>query len=158
MTAFIIEIAAGMPDEVPEPVPEPITPELRKAFEDTHYTVHHEPPFTLHIGQNSPELDALLKASGHDSAAFITAWNPMCQPLMEEDNHQRQQALLDVLKRRSLRWIPGTDKHPSNGWPAEESVLVLGLQPEAARVMCLDHQQRACVTYRLRGVAQLLTA
>lgn len=135
-----------------------ITTELQQAFEETHYNVHHEPPFTLRIGQNCPELDALLHRSGHDCAAFITAWNPMCQQLSEEDNHQRQQVLLDELKRRSLRWIAGIGKHPGNGWPGEESVLVFGLQPEAARVMCVDYQQLACVTHRAGGVAQLLTA
>jgi len=41
--------------------------------------VHHQPAFTLRIGQHSPELDALLQASGHDCAAFITACNPQGQ-------------------------------------------------------------------------------
>lgn len=52
---------------------------LQRAFEETHYTVHHQPAFTLRIGQHSPELDALLQASGHDCAAFITACNPQGQ-------------------------------------------------------------------------------
>jgi hypothetical protein len=76
-----------------------ICPELRQAFEETHYTVHHEPPFTLHIGQPCPELDALLRRSGHACAAFLTAWNPMSQSHSLEDNHQRQQSLLNELPK-----------------------------------------------------------
>jgi hypothetical protein len=134
----------------------PISPELRQAFEETHYTAHHEPPFTLHIGQNSPELDALLKASGLDTAAFITAWNPKAQPLSEDKNRTRQRQLVDEIKRRSLRCIEGFGKHPSNGWPGEESVLVLDLQLEAARALCVQFGQLACVVYRRGDTAQLL--
>ena len=50
-----------------------IEPELLRAFEETHHIVHHQPPFTLRIGQHSTELDALLDARRQDSAAFITA-------------------------------------------------------------------------------------
>lgn len=133
-----------------------IEPELRQAFEETHYQVHHEPPFTLHIGQNCPELDALLKTSGLDTAAFITAWNPRAQPLDEHENRTRQRQLTDEIKRRSLRRIEGMGQHPSNNWPGEESMLILGLQLEAARALCVQFRQLACVVYRRGEAAQLL--
>jgi len=125
--------------------PAPIPPALRQAFEETHYTVHHEHPFTLRIGQPSPELDQVLRTTGHDSAAFVTAWTPMCQLLSVEDNHQRQQALKDELQRRGLAWVPGIGQHPDNGWPGEESVLVLGIAEQAARTLCAGFQQMAFV-------------
>jgi hypothetical protein len=133
-----------------------ISPELLQAFEETHYQVHHTPSFTLHIGQPCPELDALLEASGQDTAAFITAWNPVAQPLNAEENRTRQLELVDELKQRSLRCIDGIGQHPSNGWSGEESVLVLGLQVEAARALCVQFGQLACVIYRRAQPAQLL--
>jgi hypothetical protein len=133
-----------------------ISPELLQAFEETHYQVHHTPSFTLHIGQPCLELDALLKASGQDAAAFLTAWNPVAQPLGAEENRTRQLGLVDELKRRSLRCIDGIGQHPSNGWSGEESVLVLGLQVEAARALCVQFGQLACVAYRREDVARLL--
>jgi hypothetical protein len=133
-----------------------IDPELLQAFAETHYTVHHQPPFTLHIGQNSPELDALLKAGGHESAAFITAWNPKAQPLNDEENRTRQRQLTDEFRRRSLHCIEGIGEHASNGWPGEESALVFGLQPEAARALCDQFGQLACVIYQRGDAARLL--
>lgn len=133
-----------------------LDPILLQAFEETHYQVHHETPFTLRIGQNCPELDALLKAGGHDTAAFITAWNPKAQPLDEDENRTRQRQLTNEIKRRSLRCIEGIGQHPSNNWPGEESVLILGLQLEAARALCVQFGQLACVIYRRADVAHLL--
>jgi hypothetical protein len=37
-----------------------LSPELLQAFADTHYIVHHEAPFLMHIGQPCPELKALM--------------------------------------------------------------------------------------------------
>jgi len=118
---------------------------LRQAFEETHYIVHHHPPFTLRIGQHSPGLDTLLNDAGHDCAAFITAWNPMCQALSQEENRSRQQSLLDEINGRGLIVLPGIGQHPNNGWSGEESVLVLGLQLEAARAIATTYEQLAFV-------------
>jgi len=119
--------------------------DLRQAFEETHYIVLHQPPLTLRIGRHSPELDALLQAVQRDCAAFMTAWNPMSRSLSLEENRQRQQSLLDEIDARELPTLPGIAKHPSNGWPGEESVLVQGLQLEASRAMARRFEQLAFV-------------
>lgn len=119
--------------------------ELQRAFEETHFIVYHQPPFTLRIGQHSHELDALLKATVNDCAAFITAWNPMCQALDLSENRQRQKSLADELATRKLTTLPGIGQHPCNGWSGEESVLVLGLQLEAARALAKAYGQLAYV-------------
>ena len=119
--------------------------ELQRAFEETHFIVHHQPPFTLRIGQPSHELDALLQTKGHSCAAFITAWNPMCQALDQAENQQRQKSLMDELATQKLTTLPGIGQHPSNGWLGEESILVLGLQLEAARTLAKAYGQLAYV-------------
>lgn len=119
--------------------------ELQRAFEETHFIVHHQPSFTLRIGQSSPELDTLLQETDNNCAAFITAWNPMCQALSDAENQSRQQSLMDAIDRRGLLYHPGIGQHPSNGWPGEESVLVLGLQLEAARSLAREWGQLAFV-------------
>lgn len=118
---------------------------LRQAFEETHYIVHHLSPFTLRIGQHSPELDALLQETGHDCATFITAWNPLSQLLSLEENQKRQQNLLNEVNERGLVRLSGIGQHPSNGWPSEESILVPGLQQEAARAIARKFSQLAFV-------------
>lgn len=131
--------------------------DLQRAFEETHFIVHHRPQFTLRIGQTSPELDELLQATGQDSAAFITAWNPMCQMLELHVNRQRQKSLKDELDVQSLTTIPGIGQHPTNGWPGEESLLVLGLQLETARALAHKHEQLAFVWTPRNGVSALET-
>lgn len=124
--------------------------DLRRAFEETHYIVHHEPPFALRSGQHSPQLDNLLQDTGHGSAAFITAWNPMCQALTELENRTRHHAFLDQLRKSGLSWINGIGQHPSNNWPGEESVLVLGVSFEKA---CSLSRQQGQLAF-LWGVAK----
>jgi len=110
-----------------------LSPELLQAFADTHYIVHHEAPFAMHIGQPSPELKALMAEHNALSAAFITTWNPFSQNLHAKENQARQDELKTNLKKRGLICIDGIGKHPSNDWPGEVSVLVLGLDLEAAK-------------------------
>ncbi len=129
---------------------------LRQAFEETHYIVQHQQPFTLRIGQHSQELDALLKDTGHDCAAFITAWNPMSQPLSTEENRSRQQSLLNEINAIGLTALQGIGQHPSNGWPGEESILVPGLQLEAARALARTFRQLAFVWVKQAGSVELI--
>ena len=130
--------------------------ELQRAFEETHFIVHHQPPFTLRIGQSSPELDTLLQATDNNCAAFITAWNPMCQALDIAENRKRQQSLTDELDARDLTTLPGIGQHPSNGWPGEESVLVLGLPFEATRALAKTYGQLAFVWVGIHQPVELV--
>lgn len=100
-----------------------LTPELQKAFEETHYIVHQQPPFTLRVGKACPALDELLQARGQQGAAFITAWNPYSQLLSPAENASRQAELLADIRARGLISLPGIGQHSDNGWPGEESVL-----------------------------------
>lgn len=119
--------------------------ELLQAFAETHYTVHHEPPFTLHIGQPCPPLKTLMAEHNALSAAFITAWNPFSRQLTDPENKTRQDELKATLKKRGLICIDGIGQHPSNNWPGEDSVLVLGLDLEAAKSLARHYEQHAFV-------------
>jgi hypothetical protein len=80
-----------------------------------------------------------------DCSAFITAFNPWSKSLSEVENAGRHEGLLKVLRARSLRWIDGVGIHPSNQWPGEVSVLILGLSLAAAKVLSEDFEQNAFV-------------
>lgn len=133
-----------------------MTGSLFKAFEETHYIVHHQQPFTLRIGQSSPDLDALLQATGRDCAAFITAWNPMSQQLSQNENQRRQKNMLNELNARNLSIVCGIGQHPTNGWPGEESILVLGLELDAARTVAKAFGQIAFVWASKGALVQLV--
>ena len=135
---------------------EQIPAELLKAFADTHYIVHHEAPFAMHIGQPCPELKALMAEYNALSAAFITAWNPFSQNLHAKENQDRQDELKANIKKRGLICIDGIGKHPSNNWPGEVSVLVLGLDLEAAKSLARHYEQHAFVWAEGDGVPELV--
>lgn len=130
--------------------------ELVQAFTETDYIVHHEPPFTMNIGQPCPELKALMAEHNALCAAFITAWNPFSQQLSAKQNEDRQQALKDELKRRGLKFIEGIGQHPSNNWPGEPSVLVLDLERESAKSLAGHHEQHAFVWAASDAVPELV--
>ena len=91
-----------------------LPPELLQAFAETHYIVHHEPPFTMHIGQACPVLQALMAEHFALSATFITAWNPFSQRLPNKgvavENGQNR--TLSPGKRQQRPELPCTDLGP----------------------------------------------
>jgi hypothetical protein len=118
---------------------------LQQAFLETHYHVHDEPPFFLQIGQTSEALLACHARHQVTCSAFITAWNPLSQMQTDAVNAQRHQELVTEVERRSLSFLPGVGQHPSNQWPGEGSLLVLGLSLEAAKVLGQWFEQHALV-------------
>jgi hypothetical protein len=137
-----------------------LSTELIQAFLETHYRVHQHgpdvPPLTLQVGEASPDLIALHRTHGVDCSAFLTAYNPFAKKVDEASNLQRQEALKQEVSRRSLVFLPGVGQHPANGWPAEPSVLVLGLSLEAAKVMGRHYEQAAIVWIGPQAVPELV--
>jgi hypothetical protein len=58
--------------------------------------------------------------------------------------------------RIGLPFVDGIGQHPSNGWPGEASVLVLGLDRQAAMALAKAHEQHAFVWVGGDGVAELV--
>ena len=133
-----------------------LSAELLQAFAETHYIVHHEDPFVMHIGQPCPELKTLMAQHNALSAAFITAWNPFSQTLPTKENQDRQDELKANIKKRGLICIDGIGKHPSNNWPGEVSVLALSLDLEAFKSLARHYKQRAFVFAVADCVPQLV--
>ncbi len=133
-----------------------IPAELLQAFAETHYIVHHEDPFVMHIGQPRPALKALMAEYNALSAALITAWNPFSQNLPAKENQARQNELKANIKKRGLICIDGIGKHPSNNCPGEDSVLVLGLDLKAAKSLARHYEQHAFVWAAGDGVPELM--
>ncbi len=133
-----------------------IDPATIQAYLETHYRVRGEAPFVLQIGQVSPDLLSLYRRHNVDCAAFLTGWNPFSREVSEAENRDRQKALAAELTRRSLAFLEGIGQHPSNNWPGEESLLVLGLSLEAAKTLGERFEQNAIVWCGADGVPQLI--
>lgn len=125
-----------------------IAPALLQAYGETHYKVVAEtglPSIVLRVGEISMPLAGLHSRFGVDCSAFITACNPWSESHSDLENAKRMEKLQHALQVRSLRWLEGVGQHPSNLWPGEPSVLVLGLSLAAARVLAEDFEQNAFV-------------
>lgn len=118
--------------------------DLVRAYRETDYVVGRD-GWILRIDEPSIELEAQHRRHGVTHSAFITAWNPFSQALSAAENAQRHAALLAELTRDGRAWFEGVGIHPSNAWPGEESVLILGLDLESAKAMGSRLQQNAIV-------------
>lgn len=127
-----------------------------QAYRDTEYRVHANEPFTLSIGEACPALAAAHKNCRSDCSAFITAFNPFSQALDDAIHAKRHADLGRELKQRSLSYLEGLGKHPSNQWPGEVSCLIFGLGLEAAKTLGSRFDQNAIVWSGADATPQLI--
>ena len=130
--------------------------DLIEAFTETHYIVHHEPPFAMNIGVFCPDLKKLMAERKALCAAFITAWNPFAQQLSDTENEARQHTMKASLSQRGLTYIDGIGQHPGNGWPGEPSVLILDMGREAVQALARQYEQLAFVWVDQTAVPALM--
>lgn len=104
-------------------------------------------PYALCVGATSSELQAALAARGAQRWAYLTAHNPGSRLATPARNAQRQDALLNDLRREGRAWLPGYGEG-LEGWPDEASVLVFDLEPEAARELARRYGQAAFLAGR----------
>jgi hypothetical protein len=100
---------------------------------------------TFHIDKASPELAELHREMGVQSSAFITAYHPYSVPVSDEENEKAQQALLAELHARGYRWLEGAGENAKGEWPAEPSVLVLGISEQEATRLAIQFRQNGYV-------------
>ena len=110
----------------------------------------------LRIGKPNPEADRLLSEGGVTTAAFITAWNPGSVPLSESENKQRQQLLQREIQQAGFHFFPGRGKGIQRTWPAEESVLILGISKPDAIALAERFGQLAIVWHERGQISMLL--
>jgi hypothetical protein len=118
---------------------------LIEAYRKAEYVVLAEPPFALRIGAPNARLDALLAEHGAHGAAFITACNPRGARRSDADNAAAMAVLRSTLKGRGYACIAGEGRDPQGAWPAEPSVLVLGVPRDEAESLGRAFGQNAIV-------------
>lgn len=117
-----------------------LSPALIAAYQGADYVVHGR--FTLKVGRRSAALDALLEAEGATSAAFVTAANPRGEKKTTDENLAALEALAASL---AYRFYAGEGQDPAGQWPAEPSLLVIGIPRAEAEALGRAHRQNALV-------------
>jgi len=123
----------------------PVGPDLVVAYLSADYVVFGEPDLVLHIGEPSEELDALLAAEGAETAAYVTAANPHGRPAGRTENVLATTALLEAQREAGYACFAGEGRDPQGEWPAEPSVLVVGISRAEAEVLGRSYEQNAIV-------------
>jgi hypothetical protein len=129
---------------------------LAHSFRHTTYRVFTDPPIDIRIGTANTDLEHLLRTRQVRSWAFITACNPGSQPLNPQENLARHCVLREAVATRHLASVEGQALADRNDWPAEQSLLILGINRTEA--LALGHQfgQLAIVYGRAGSGAELL--
>ncbi len=127
------------------------------AYRATDYVVEApDGAFVLRVDEPSAALAALHARYGAEGSAFVSAWNPGSAPAAARTNDAAHRRLLDVLRAGGQRVFEGWGRDPTGAWPAERSLLVLGIGAAAARSLAADFGQRALLYAGVDAVPRLL--
>ena len=130
---------------------------LWDAYRRTTYLAHTpNGDIRINPGRRSPALDGLLNERRLREWAYLTAYNPASRKLDKEENVRRQRELIDAVRDRGLAFLEGEGIGADTGWPAEPSILILGIESDAARALGRQFGQLAIVVGRAGQPARLV--
>ena len=124
---------------------------LFEAFRNTLF--YSESPggeLCIRVGQTCPALDALLHDSGHETWAYITAYNPHGKAASNDENVRAQSRLEHELGVLGLTFYPGAGKADVGDWAPEPSALILGMS-ELEAVELGQRYGQAAIVIGVRG-------
>lgn len=123
-----------------------IPPSLIETYRNAIYRIDApEGIITFYIDKPSPELERLHRQMRVQVSAFLTAYHPYSVPVADETNQKAQQALIAEIKSRGFKWLDGAGEDAARAWPAEPSILVLGIREEEATSLARQFRQNAYV-------------
>jgi hypothetical protein len=130
---------------------------LWAAYRRTTYVAHTgNGNIPISPGRRSLALDGLLNERGVRDWAYVTAYNPDSQLLAEAQNVRRQQELVEAVRDRGLAFLDGEGIGEDSRWPAEPSILILGIESDDARALGRQFGQLAIVVGRTGQPARLV--
>lgn len=121
--------------------------QLEAAYLSTDYRVDDAPngPFVIRLGELNIELEELLQVECEFTWAFVTASNPGSVAQSDEENSRRAAELQDRVRKRRWRYYLGSGVGRDGQWPAEPSLLILGIHAEDAIELAMQFGQNAIV-------------
>lgn len=112
--------------------------------------------FVIRCDQRSAAVDRLLERHGLCEWAFVTACNPRSKILPAAENAARMDLLHAAVRDRGHPCLPGSGEGHDGTWPAEPSLLVLGIPEADAIRLAAEFDQHAILVGRLGEPARLV--
>src|SRR4051812_37371626 len=131
---------------------------LDAAYWATDYRVDDSPVglFVIRVGEPCPAADRVLAAHGQSDWAFVTACNPRSEFLSPAENCRRMAELEAVCLFRDWPHYPGAGVSRDGSWPAEPSVLIVGVSEAEAVEVARHFGQNALVIGRFGEPVRLV--
>lgn len=131
------------------------------AYQQAHFRVFNDVRlvdggFVLRIREFSPEIRNLFTKEGVETAAFVTAYNPLGQDTAPAINVAAQATLEETVANNRLPFYRGQGEDPKGIWLSEASVLIMGVSYENACSLGNQHQQNAIVWIGSDSIPQLI--
>ena len=130
----------------PSPDTSQLPPALQQAYRNALYQVDAPKSAdaqTLREGERNDWLGRQLGGQPTQAACYLTACNPWGQILEPAENAARMRALRQELDSEGWQYLDGFGRDPLGQWPAEDSVLIWGMDAETARQWGRHWQQNA---------------
>ena len=123
-----------------------IDPALIKAYRQAVYEVQtNKQDHSLRIGEVNHQLVEVMKQRQVTTAAYLTAFNPYSQQLSLDENIVAQEHLVADLDSLAISYLKGRGRDAAELWPAEPSVLALGITLLDAEIIADRYGQNAFV-------------
>ena len=138
----------------------PLSPELLASYKNADYVVFgHQrgsPELVIRIDRVNPALDEILTHNEAASAAFVTACNPRGEKKTYEENEAAAAALRASPALIGYAWFKGEGRDPEGRWPAEPSLLIVGIARKEATQLGEVLNQNAIVFIEKGGKPELI--
>jgi hypothetical protein len=126
--------------------------ELIEAYNATEYKVY-SPAITITVGQLNKELDKLLLENNETDWTYITSCNPYSRDCSDEENGNYYESLLQHVS--GYKYFEGEGQGIDTTWPAEKSILIIGISESQAIQIGNKYNQNAIVFGKYEQVAEL---
>lgn len=131
--------------------------ELEEAYKATDYVVEEgNVKIVIRLDRKNRELDQLLAELAINTWAFITAFNPRSERLMEKENVARHSELLAATTAGNYEFLNGYGRGSIGDWPPEKSLFIFNIDREAAIEIGKRFGQNAIVVGQVGGVPELV--
>lgn len=131
--------------------------DIRESYTRAVYRVDAGPaPIRLVVGERNPGLDRWLAERGALRFAFLSAANPGSVTLPDDENRLRHLRLVERLRECGLEAIAGESYEAATGGWREASLLVCGIEREAAVALAREFRQAALLVGEAGAAVELV--